>query len=153
MLTRHLLLQWDHAGKYLGKRARKLARPAEEKDLTRRLTTIDEMLPEFPLLLGQPGQPGYRIVMLARDEDVIGTFKRLRPDERGAVELDWKAGRAVLLAHLAYVRMQVKRWRRLAWWRAMLRPVRAVVNDHPVLTLGGISAVILGVLTWFAFTY
>jgi hypothetical protein len=129
---------WDQVGRYLARPKRRLAKSAEDGDLTRRLTRMDRQLLDFPRLLGQAGQPGYRVVMLAREEHVAEAFKALGPDERETLALDWKIARGVLAAHLQFVRKKVKTLRRLKWWKRLLRPGRVWVNDHPGWALAAV---------------
>jgi hypothetical protein len=138
LVTRELMRLWDQVGRYLARPKRRLAKPAEDGDLTRRLTRMDRQLLDFPRLLGQAGQPGYRVVMLAREEHVAEAFKALGPDERETLALDWKIARGVLAAHLQFVRKKVKTLRRLKWWKRLLRPGRVWVNDHPGWALAAV---------------
>jgi hypothetical protein len=149
LATRELVRLWDQAGRYVGKPKRRLARAAEESDLTRRLTRIDQHLLDFPPLLGQAGQPGYRLVMLAREEQVPEAFKRLSPEEREALALDWKTSRSVLATHLRFVRQRVRSLRRLSWCGKLLRPVDAWVNEHQRLVLGIVLALMVVGLFFF----
>jgi hypothetical protein len=59
-----------------------LTKAAEAAELTRLLETIDDIVQESPELLGQPGQPGYRVLSLARQEPAAERFKALDPDQR-----------------------------------------------------------------------
>jgi hypothetical protein len=146
--TRTLLRTWKQLGRYLAHPRRRLQRSAEAVDLVRQLTRLDRQLQDFPPLLGQPGGPGYRLVMLARDEHPASTFRALGWEERKALALDWKAGRQVLLAHRRYLGELVRQLRRQPLWQRLLRPARAWVNDHPVwTTLLSVAALILAVCT------
>jgi hypothetical protein len=128
--TRDLLRAWDLAGRYLSRPGRR-PRPTESTDLTRRLLKVDRLLLDFPPLVGPAGQPGYRVVILAREQSVARAFKDLDADAREALALDWKVGRAVLLAHLRFVRDEVRAVRRQGRLKRVLRAASAWVNDHP----------------------
>jgi hypothetical protein len=141
LLTRRLLRAWDRLGKYAGKPKRKLARPAEENELTRLLERADELLEHFPPLLGQPGQPGYRVLVLAHDDTPVAMFKRLDAEQREALARDWHAGQALLLAHRQFLRQQVKKLRRRGLAARLLYTVQAAVNDHPGWVAVGLLAV------------
>jgi hypothetical protein len=147
LATRELLRLWDQVGRYLARPKRRLAKPAEEGDLTRRLTRMDRNLLDFPALLGKAGQPGYRVVMLAREEHVADVFKALSLEEREVLALDWRVGRGMLLTHLQFVRKQVRKLRRLPWWQRKLRPIDAWVSDHPTYALLGLLLVVLVMAT------
>jgi hypothetical protein len=148
LASRTLLRLWDQAGKYVGRPKRRLARPAEGTELTRKLAKLDQLLTDFPPLLGQAGQPGYRVIMLGRDENVPLHFQALSPAEREVLALDWKTGRAVLAAHLEYVRKQVRRLRRQGWLQRAARAVRGWVNDHPGwVVLGVVIAFLMAALS------
>jgi hypothetical protein len=131
LVTRTLLRLWDQAGKYVDRPKRRLVRPAEGAELARRLARLDQLLHKFPALLGQAGLPGYRVVMLARDDNVGSQFQSLSLAEREALALDWQAGRAVLRAHRHFVGRVVRRLRRQSWLQRGLRSVRAWLEDHP----------------------
>jgi hypothetical protein len=131
LLTRRLVRIWERLGKYAGKPKRKLARTVEENDLTRLLERADELLEQFPPLIGQPGQPGYRVLALAHDDAPVAMFKRLDPEEREALARDWLAGQTLLQAHRQFLRQQVKGLRRRGLVARLLYTVEAAVNDHP----------------------
>jgi hypothetical protein len=130
--TRRLLRVWDRAGKYLGKPRRKLARSAEETDLTRLLGRIDELLQNFPALLGHPGQPGYRVLCLAHDDKPAAMFMNLDAGERDALARDWVAGQALLQAHRQFLRQELRRLRRRGPIERLAHHIRTAVDDHPV---------------------
>jgi hypothetical protein len=131
VVTRALLRAWDQAGRFVARPKRQLVKTGEAAELARRLAKVDRLLLDFPPLIGQAGQPGYRVLMLAREENVARAFRALGPDEREALALDWKAGRAVVLAHRHFVGKVVWAQRRQGRLRRLLRPTRYWVNDHP----------------------
>ena len=63
-MTRHLLTAWDKLGKHLHATPKKRARESEQ--FSKRLEEIGEAMPEYPAILGLPGKPGYRVLVLAR---------------------------------------------------------------------------------------
>jgi hypothetical protein len=142
LLTRRLLRLWERAGKYLGRPRRRSLRTAEEGELARLLERTDELLLHFPPLLGQPGQPGYRVLALAHGADVAGTFRGLDEREREALARDWVAGLALLQAHRQFLRQDLRARRRRGPLGRLAHALRGLVNDHPVW----ISLVLLGVI-------
>jgi hypothetical protein len=146
LLTRRLLRTWDRLGKYVAKPKRKLARTAEENELTRLLERADGLLEQFPALIGQPGQPGYRVLSLAHDDAPVTMFNRQGATERDALARDWLAGQALLQAHRQFLRQQVKRLRRQGVLTRLLYSLQSAVNDHPVWVAVVVSLVTLGVL-------
>ena len=68
----------------------------------------------------------------------IGVSFRQGGVERTAFARDWNAARAVLVAHLRFVRDEVRRWRRRPWLWRLMRPGRALINDHPLWTVLGV---------------
>jgi hypothetical protein len=144
--TRRLMRAWNRAGKYLGKPQRRLAKPAEAAELTRLLVAIDELVQESPKLLGQPGQPGYRVLALARAEPVAEHFKSLDEAQREALATDYAAGRKLLDEFREMLMDQIKGHRRLTSWQRGCRVCDAVLTAHVVwvlLGLGLVAALIL----------
>jgi hypothetical protein len=143
--TRHLLWAWEQAGKYLNKSNRRLSRLAEQNDLNRWLEKIGELMERFPRILGQPGQPGYRVVAMARLEMTAVMFNMLDPRQREALSRDWVAGRAVLHVHRRFLRQEFSKVRRSWFTGRAMRAARAAVNDHPLWVVLGISLTALAV--------
>ena len=142
--TRQLLLAWNHAGKYLNKPHKKLSKNAEEIDLARRLNKIFELSAEFPKILGHPGQPGYRVVAMARLDMTAQMFKMLDKDQREALAQDWQNGYKVLLAHRQFLRKEFKVLRRRGFLSLVMRAIRTTLNDHPVwVSLGVLLGFVL----------
>ncbi len=142
LTTRHLQRAWSRAGKYLARPKRRLTRTVEETEFTRLLTQIDELLADFPPLLGEPGKPGYRVVALLQDDDVVGTFNRHDAADRDALALDWSAGQALLTAHRRFLLQQLKTRRRCNLLGRMALSIKAALLDHPVWTCIGLLVVI-----------
>src|SRR5262249_39530228 len=63
--TRVLLHAWDRVGRQL-KGTNKKVGPKESDAFAARLDKIAETMQTFPAFLGQPGKPGYRVVVQAR---------------------------------------------------------------------------------------
>jgi hypothetical protein len=145
--TRQLLWAWEQAGRYVSKPRRRLNRVAEQNDLVRRLKEISEIMDGFPKILGQPGQPGYRLIAFARLEMTGPMFSMLDPIQREALARDWLAGRVLLLSHRQFLRRELKAYRHLPVLKRWLRPARAAVNDHPgwVLLAVALAALALAV--------
>jgi hypothetical protein len=148
--TRQLLHAWDLAGKYLNRPQKRLRRPIEEKELSRRLTQLRDLMEDFPPLLGEPGQPGYRVVALARLEMTPTMFKNLDAGQREALARDWLAGRVLLLSHRQFLRHEVKTIRQQTWLGRGVRAIRAALNDHPVYVVASVITVAtLIALFWY----
>jgi hypothetical protein len=142
LTTRQLLRAWGRGRKYLARPRRQLTRAAEENELTRILEQIDELLLSFPPLLGQPGQPGYRVLALTHDDAPAAAFKALDAGQRDALALDWLAGQALLMAHRQFLRQQLKKLRRRGPLARLTYAVRAAVHDHPGWVATGVLSVI-----------
>jgi hypothetical protein len=110
---------------------RRLTRRIEVTHFLRHLTKIPDLLEDFPPLLGQAGQPGYLIVTLARQQNRFWTFPTLLPSQREELARHWRAGHEVLLAHLDFLRQELRALRRKNLWARGMRAVRAALNDHP----------------------
>lgn len=130
-LTRRLLWGWEQAGKYLNRPKRRVTRLLDQSDLGRRLRDIALAMARFPRILGQPGQPGYRVVAMARLQMTADMFNMLDFPQREALAQDWVAGRVVLLAHRRFLLQEFKKLRRLNPMRRGIRAARAFLNDRP----------------------
>jgi hypothetical protein len=107
--TRRLSRCWVRIGKFMQKPKRKLTKPAEEAELARLLTEIDEVE-----ILGQPGHAGYRLMALAAQEQVAARFKAMDELDREALSRDWEAGKVVLAEYKEFLKRKVVGHRRLS---------------------------------------
>lgn len=133
--TRQLLYAWDQAGKYLNQPRRRLTRLTEATELIRQLNDIRDLLPEFPPLLGEAGQPGYLVHALARQPMIVPTFRSLLDSQREALARDWRSGKMLLEVHRQFLRDELRGLRRKNALGKLMRPVRAVFLDQPGLLL------------------
>jgi hypothetical protein len=138
---RRLQRAWDRAGRYLQKPKRRLAKLAEESDLAHVLLSIEDLLQEAPAALGEPGQPGYRVVALATQEPVVERFKALDDHDRALLARDWVSGRELLAAYRRFLRQQILVQRHLTGPQRLRRRIDALLTDHLVAVL-----IVLGVL-------
>jgi hypothetical protein len=145
--TRLLLHLWDKVGKHLHARPKKTS-PKESELFAGRMAEIAKGMQEYPAILGQPGKPGYRVIVQARLKLPLATVRALGEDQRADLLFDWQAGRQVLLAHRRYLRQMFKSMRHRTAVGLVLHAVRAVLNDYPWLTLLGVAllAVVIGVV-------
>jgi len=148
---RQLHWAWQQAGKCLTRAKRPAMRPAELKGVVGCLHDIHELMDHFPKILGRPGQPGYRVVALARLGMTESMLQTLDSTQREALARDWVAGMVVLKAHRQFLRKELKRWRRQGRIGKAMRAVRAALNDHPILVCMGVAAVALLLAWWFVF--
>lgn len=148
-LTRKLICAWSQAGKYMSNANRKLTKASEEIDLTRRLNKILELAVDFPKIVGHPGQPGYRVVAMARLEMTSQMFKMFDQDQRAALARDWESGYRVLLSHRRYLRSQFKGLRRRGFMQLIVKAIRSALNDHPIWVGTGVFLVIALCAVWY----
>jgi len=151
--TRQLLWAWEQAGKFLNKPKRRLTRTTNPTELTKHLGEISDLLVDFPPILGQPGQPGYRVMAMARLEMTVDMFNMLDPPQRQALANDWLAGRVMLLGHRRFLRLELKKLRKQNWLSRSIRALRAALNDHPgwVLLAVGLAALGVALCNWIVF--
>jgi hypothetical protein len=136
---RRLQRAWERFGKYAHRPKRRLSKLAEETELSRLLETIDDLLQEAPAMIGEPGQPGYRVVALAQQVPVVERFKALDDHDRALLARDWVAGRELLGAYRRFLRQQIQLQRRLTRMQRLGRRIDALLTEHLVallLTLG-----------------
>jgi hypothetical protein len=147
--TRQLLWAWEQAGKFLNKPSRRLTRTTSQTELSKRLEDISDLLVDFPAILGQPGQPGYRVVAMARLEMTPAMFNTLDPPQREALAADWLAGRVMLLNHRRFLRRELKALRKQNAFNRSIRAARAALNDHPGWVLVGVSLTVLAIALFY----
>jgi len=147
--TRQLLWAWEQAGKVLNKPKRRLTATANQSELTRRMEELTELLVDYPRILGQPGQPGYRVMAMARLEMTAELFNMLDPAQRDALAADWRAGRVMLLNHRRFLRQELRSLRRQNWLSRSIRAMRAALNDHPGWVLLGVGLAALAIALFY----
>jgi hypothetical protein len=100
---------------------------------------LDELVVLAPELIGQPGQPGYRVFALTSQEPIADHFKALDDDQRGALALDWSAGRKLLQEYRDYLKDLVKCRRHLSLWQRWRRGADASLTAHWGWVLVGLA--------------
>lgn len=139
--TRRLLHVWDQLGKHLRATPRKTT-TKESDAFAARLEKIAQAMQSYPAFLGQPGLPGYRVVVQARLKLPLAIVRAMSAEQRDDLLFDWQAARQLLLAHRKYLRRVFRTLRRQSALGLFFHAVRATVNDYPVLTLGGVFLLI-----------
>lgn len=110
--TRQLLWAWQQLSRFLSDPAYKLARPTEINALTSLMRRIRELLRTFPPLLGEAGQPGYLVLVLARQQLIAPTFQALTAEQRQRLADDWQSGLKLLTLHREFLREEARAHRR-----------------------------------------
>jgi hypothetical protein len=148
---RSLLRSWDRAGKYLNKPERRICKAAEETEFRRVLTVIDNLVDEVHGIIGQPGQPGYRVLALTRLGQPVERFKALDESQRELLANDHDAGRQLLKEYRLLLLQQVRSHRRMPAWRRGCRAVDSVLTAQRVWVILGLvaAAVLILVAAWF----
>jgi hypothetical protein len=141
-LTRRLLHRWDKLGKHLHAVTKK-APPKESEQFAARLEQIGALMQEYPAFLGQPGKPGYRVIVQARLKIPLLITRAMTDDQRTELLFDWQAGRQVLLAHRRYLLTVFKSMRHRTMFGLMLHAIRSTLNDYPWLTLLGVLLLVV----------
>jgi hypothetical protein len=140
--TRRVLHAWDQLGKLLKKGPAKKVSVKEGELFQTRLDKVGQALRHYPPFLGQPGKPGYRVVVQARLKVPLAMVRGMTDDQREDLLFDWEGGRQVLLTHRKYLHRLFKSMRHRTTLGLVWHAARALVNDHPLLTLAGIAAVL-----------
>lgn len=133
--TRQLIRAWIQLGNYVGEPGFSLTKKPDAIDLVRQLGLIRQLLQGFPPLLGQAGQPGYVVVVLARQQMIVQTFLALLPSQREALAKDWLKGLELLAAHRRFLRDELWALRRKGWIGRSFRVMKALFADQPGLWL------------------
>jgi hypothetical protein len=139
--TRRLLHVWDQLGKQLRATPKKTS-AKECEAFAARLEKIAQAMRTYPAFLGQPGLPGYRVVVQARFKMPLSSVRQLPVEQRDDLLFDWQAARQILLAHRKYLRRLFRTLRRRSALGLFFHAVRATLNDYPRLTLAGVIALI-----------
>jgi len=145
--TRRVLIAWNNAGRWLRDPKRKLVKPADDLDLSRRLTAVNDALTDFPAIVGQPGMPGYRVAATARLRLNSLLVRGMDLPHRELLSLDWVNGRNVLFEYRRFLRQHFKALRHRGPVSLIMHALRWFVNDHPIVM--ALTVVILaGVAIW-----
>jgi hypothetical protein len=146
--TRRLMRAWERAGKYLGHPKRRLSKPAEATELIGDLKAVREGLEGFPALLGEAGQPGYSVVVLARQPAPVPIFQTLLPGQRETLAQHWKGGQQLLQAHREYLRQEIQSLRKRGRLGRAWRAARHTVTDQPGILLLLLALIALNIAIW-----
>ncbi len=140
--TRLVLHAWDQLGKLLKKASAKKSSVKESDLFVTRLEKVRQAMKTYPPFLGQPGKPGYRVMVQARLKVPLAMVRGMTDDQREELLFDWEGGRQVLLAHRKYLHRLFKSMRHRSTLGLFWHAARARVNDHPLLTLTGVVVVL-----------
>jgi len=146
--TRRLMRAWDRVGTYFGNPRRKLGKPAEATELINQLKDVTTALDGFPPLLGEAGQPGYSVVVLARQPVPVPVFQTLLPGQRDTLAQHWKGGRQLLESHREYLRHEIQAVRRGSRLRRAWRATRHAIADQPGILLLLLALLAINVAIW-----
>jgi hypothetical protein len=146
--TRRLTRAWERAGRYLANPKRRLSKPAEATELIGHLKAVQEALGDFPALLGEAGQPGYSVVVLARQPAPVPIFQTLLPSQRETLAQHWKGGWQLLQAHREYLRLEIQALRKRGRLGRAWRAVRHTVTDQPGILLLLLALIALNIAIW-----
>jgi hypothetical protein len=120
--TQSLSRVWMQLSRYVAGRA---LRPDARKPFTALLTRVDRLREEVPQLLGEPGLPGYRLAILARDEDPVRAFQELGLEERELLAQDWKTSAKLIAAHIKFLEAEWHKIHRAGILSRWLQPFKA----------------------------
>jgi hypothetical protein len=146
--TRRLMRAWERAGKYLGSPKRRLSKPSEATELINQLKALREALEGFPALLGEAGQPGYSVVVLARQQAPVPILQTLLPGQRETLAQHWKGGYQLLKAHREYLRLEIQSLRKRGRLGRAWRAARHAVMDQPGILLLLLALIALNIAIW-----
>jgi curved DNA-binding protein CbpA len=146
--TRRLMRAWERAGRYLANPKRRLSKPAEATELIGHLKAVREALEGFPALLGEAGQPGYSVVVLARQPVPVPIFQTLLPSQRETLAQHWKSGHQLLQAHRNYLRLEIQALRKRGRLGRALRAARHAITDQPGILLLLLALIALNIAIW-----
>ncbi len=146
--TRRIVATWEALGKYLSDPKRKLTRPSEATELINRLKDLRATLDDFPPMIGQAGQPGYSVVVLAGQQTPVPIFQTLLPSQRDILAQHWQSGLQFLQTHRAYLRQELATLRKKSALGRAFRTVRHAIVDQPIYLLLLLALLALNVAVW-----
>jgi hypothetical protein len=146
--TRRVATAWEALGKYLSDPRRKLTRPSEATELITQLKDLRSTLDDFPPMLGQAGQPGYSVVLLAHQQTPVPIFQTLLLSQRDILAQHWQSGLQFLQAHRAYLRQELASLRKKSALGRAFRTIRHAIVDQPAYLLLLLALVALNVAVW-----
>lgn len=145
--TRELVANWARLGRYFKQPKRPVKNRREVKDLLASLSRIEHLLEDFPSFLARPGKPGYRIAMLAMDENPFKAFQNMDFNERVALARDWVTSASVLTTHLQFLDKELLKRHSDPIFLKWLRPCIAFLDVH---RRWGYLSLILAILLLFS---
>jgi hypothetical protein len=149
--TRRLQRAWGRVGRYLSIPSRRLTRPSEATDLINGLESVRTALDRFPPVLGNAGQPGYAVVILARQATPVPIFQTLVPSQRETLAQHWQSGQDLLRAYRQYLHHEMQSLRRKGLPGRAWQAARVSLRDQLVplllllLALIALSVTIIGI--------
>ncbi len=146
--TRRIVTSWEALGKYLSDPRRKLTRPSEATELIAQLKDLRASLEDFPLMIGQAGQPGYSVVVLARQQTPVPIFQTLLLSQRDILAQHWQSGLQFLQTHRNYLRQELAALRKKSALGRAFRTVRHAIVDQPAYLLLLLALIALNVAVW-----
>jgi hypothetical protein len=146
--ARRLMRAWEGVGKYFASPKRRLSKPAEATELIGHLKAVREALEGFPALLGEAGQPGYSVVVLARQPAPVPIFQTLLPSQRETLAQHWKGGRQLLQAHREYLRLEIQSLRKRGRVGRAWRAARHAITDQPGILLLLLALIAINIAIW-----
>jgi hypothetical protein len=146
-VTRALLRSWSQLGRFVAA-SNQPPPPAQRKPFRGLLERVDRLREDLPALLGEPGQPGYRVAILAQDEDPVQAFEAMGPDERLLLAHDWKIGTALLRSHIRFLETELSEVHREGFLGVWLRPVRTFVHVRAAWVLAFLGLVTVLITLW-----
>jgi hypothetical protein len=112
-----------------------MTKSKEAIELIRQLGRIRELLEDSPRVLGEPGQAGYWVCSLARQEVVAPLFRALDREQREALARDWRDGLELLTGRRDCLRRGLRLYRKEPSWRRVVRILGALAREHTSLRL------------------
>lgn len=141
--VRRVLRAWEQLRPYFADPQHPADRRADTLALTEALIALRQALSAENQLVGQPGEPGHRVVLLARQQMSIQTFRALLPSQRIALAEDWEAGRLRLRKHAYLLREEARSSLVKGWGRRVLRPLGRRLVQAPEWSLVVLAVVAL----------
>jgi hypothetical protein len=146
--TRRVVTAWEALGKYLSDPKRKLTRPSEATELINQLKDLRATLDDFPAMLGQAGQPGYSVVVLARQQTPVPIFQTLLLSQRDILAQHWQSGLQFLQTHRSYLRKELASLHKKTALGRAFRAVRYAIVDQPAYLLLLLALIALNIAIW-----
>lgn len=141
---------WEQLRPYLKDHEAPITTRADVQTFTSALASLSRKIDDLGTIsgVGEPGQPGYRVVLLCRHHLALQTFRGFLPSQRLALSEDWQNGWLELRRRKRLLREEVRGLIHRGWRRRVGGPWVRKLVDAPEWMLIPASLAALVIALW-----